>query len=61
MTWEHPTYLQETTGVRPADACPHCSGPYSWIIHNGACPKVAEIEYHQNGTVKRVKFHPEVL
>ena len=24
--------------------------------HNGACPKVKAIEYHPNGTVKRVEF-----
>ena len=26
--------------------------------HQGACPKVKAIEYHPNGTVKRVEFNP---
>lgn len=33
--------------------CPYC-GPYTH--HQGICPKVEEIEYHPNGTIKKVKF-----
>ena len=36
-------------------AVEHC--PYCGNIHDGVCPKVKAIEYHPNGTVKRVEFH----
>ena len=49
---------QTGTAVPMEGACPHCSGPYTSVVHSGKCPKIAEIEYHQDGTVKRVKFHP---
>lgn len=32
-------------------ACPFCG---SW--HIGRCPQIAEIEYHPNGTIKRVRY-----
>lgn len=32
--------------------CGHC-GSY----HTGACPRVRAIEYHPNGTVKRIEYH----
>ena len=32
-------------------ACPWCSDH-----HSGRCPMVKAIEYHPNGTVKRVEF-----
>lgn len=50
------TTLPETS-VQPTGACQWCSSGSSWTIHAGACPKVAAIEYHKNGTVKRVEFH----
>ena len=56
--WLHPIFIPETTSVWPSDACPYCSNDWSWTIHNGKCPKVAEYEYHPNGTLKRVRFHP---
>jgi hypothetical protein len=31
--------------------CPHCG-----LIHEMTCPKIKAIEYHPNGTVKRVEF-----
>ncbi len=31
--------------------CGHCGA-----IHAGACPRVAAIEYHQDGTIKRVEY-----
>ena len=37
------------TGV---GACGWCSNN-----HTGQCPRVQEIEYHPNGTVKRVVLH----
>lgn len=32
------------------------------LIHvgGGICPRVREIEYYPNGTVKRVEFHPQM-
>ena len=27
------------------------------VTHSGVCPRVKSIEYHANGTVKRVEFH----
>ena len=40
-------------------ACPYCSGPTSATFHGGSgCPRVAAIEYHPNGAVKRVELHP---
>lgn len=32
-------------------ACPHCTLP-----HPGKCPLVKAVEYHENGTVRRVEF-----
>lgn len=51
-------YSELTTALRPAGACEWCSSERSWVMHTGKCPKVAEIEYHRDGTVKRVRFHP---
>jgi hypothetical protein len=36
-----------------AGACTHCGGR-----HTGACPRVKSIEFHRDGTVKRVEYHP---
>ncbi len=32
--------------------CPHCG-----MGHSGTCPRIKAIEYHQDGTIKRVEFH----
>jgi hypothetical protein len=45
------------TTLKVRGACPYCSGPHSGVIHGGPCPRVKAIEYHANGTVKRVEFH----
>lgn len=42
--------------ARITGACPYCSSAFQAVMHGGACPKVNAIEYHQNGTVKRVEF-----
>ena len=31
--------------------------PYCGMGHGGTCPRVKAIDYHENGTVKRVEFH----
>ena len=30
--------------------------PYCGMIHQSTCPRIKAIEYHQDGTVKRVEF-----
>lgn len=36
-------------------SCGYCNGG----LHGGSvCPRIAAIEYHPNGTVKRVELHP---
>ena len=32
--------------------CPHCN-----YGHVGTCPRIKAIEYHPDGTVKRIEFH----
>jgi hypothetical protein len=34
--------------------CEHCG-----MWHSGVCPRIKAIEYHPNGTVKRVGYHSE--
>jgi hypothetical protein len=48
-----------STPVQPPDYyCPYCSQyPYSFVVHSGKCPKVKSIEYHNNGTIKKVEFN----
>ena len=45
----------ETT-VTMGDGCPYCSSESCQVYHQGKCPKVKSIEYHEDGTVKRVEF-----
>ena len=49
-TW-FPTWHYQPTYTAPVDSCHHCG-----MNHSGACPRVQEIEYHENGTVKRVVY-----
>lgn len=39
------------TAIKPRN-CPHCG-----TSHDTTCPRIRAIEYHQDGTVKRVEFH----
>lgn len=41
-----------TTTAAPAPSCPHCGG---WP-HQGVCPMVQAVEYHPDGTIKRVEY-----
>lgn len=34
--------------------CPHCG-----MIHDTTCPRIKAIEYHQDGSTKRVEFHTQ--
>ena len=38
------------------NACPHCSSAGGYVIHTGPCPRIKAIEYHPDGTIKRVEF-----
>jgi hypothetical protein len=39
-------------------ACPWCSSPLNIVLHAGdPCPRIKAIEYHTNGTIKRVEFN----
>ena len=42
------------TTTADIETCPHCGG-----IHNGRCHRIKAIEYHENGTVKRIEYHSE--
>jgi hypothetical protein len=47
-----------TSGSSMDSGCPYCSNPSAGhiVIHSGICPKVKEIEYNPDGTVKRIVF-----
>lgn len=32
--------------------CPHCG-----LMHETTCPRIRSVEYHENGTIKRIEFH----
>lgn len=42
--------MAETASLQ--SACPHCGS-----LHQTTCPRISAIEYHNDGTVKRVEFH----
>ncbi len=48
-----PKWVHTTTDINMPSACPHCG-----VGHIGTCPKIRAIEYHPDGTVKRIEFHP---
>lgn len=35
--------------------------PYCGLLHDVTCPRIKAMEYHENGTLKRVEFHGEML
>jgi hypothetical protein len=45
-----------TSRVISSHPCPWCSTQYSQIFHSSPCPNVEEIEFFENGTLKRIKF-----
>ena len=50
-------YGATSPGTQPryeALRCQWCQG-----VHFRACPRVRELEYHENGGVRRVRFWPE--
>lgn len=40
-----------TASMTLSPNCPHCGN-----IHQGKCPLVRAIEYHENGTIKRIEY-----
>ncbi len=48
-------YPPQTSAVNPPK-CPYCG--LSGLTHPGVCPMVKALEYHENGSIKRVEFHP---
>jgi len=44
--------MPETTDTVKNVECPYCG-----MIHKWKCPLVRAIEYHPNGTIKRVEFN----
>jgi hypothetical protein len=40
-------------------ACPWCSTKEQMIYH-WPCPNVEEVEYYENGSVKRIKFRQQI-
>jgi hypothetical protein len=45
-----------TAGTPPSVFCPHCSGGNVQVYHSGACPRVRSVEYHENGSIKRIEY-----
>lgn len=39
--------------------CAWCSSGTNTVFHVSYCPRVKAIEYHANGTIKRVEFKDE--
>ena len=38
--------------------CPYCSNhPYSYMVHQGICPRIQSIEYYPNGKIHKVEFN----
>lgn len=59
---EYEEKLQQLAQITPSHetgkgSCPYCSGPSRFVYHVGTCPRVKAIEYHPDGSVKRVEFH----
>lgn len=45
--------VQPTTDAGTYRVCPHCGG---MAIHMGPCPNIKAIEYHPDGSIKRVEY-----
>ena len=41
-----------TNTAAPMQSCPHCG-----LIHHTTCPRIKAIEYHADGSTKRIEFH----
>jgi len=55
VQWTMGEEMTDMTGTSSAvQPCRYCG---STLPHPGICPSVKAIEYHPDGTVKRVEFH----
>ena len=45
---------QGVTYIQVQPGCPYCA-----FLHEGACPRVEEMEYYPDGALKRVKLRQE--
>lgn len=45
-------YVPTSVSDATPGMCPHCG-----YGHTGTCPRIKAVEYHQDGTVKRVEYH----
>lgn len=48
--------LSGSTVPNDQSPCGWCSGNGRTVYHQGQCPRVKSIEYHQDGTIKKVEF-----
>lgn len=37
--------------------CPHCGG----IHQDRTCPRIKAVEYHPDGSIKRIEFHEPMI
>lgn len=44
-------WVPNTTSAPQPQQCDHCG---QW--HQGQCPRIKAIEYHENGRIKRVEY-----
>lgn len=49
-------YYAPESGIKGPEYCRWCSDDCQKISHGGPCPRVESIEYHPNGTIKKVTF-----
>jgi len=47
--------------MNTTDSLEHKQCQYCGNYHSGICPRIEEIEYHQIGTIKRIKFTPSAI
>jgi hypothetical protein len=46
-----------TTAMNISGHCPYCSTPWTFVYHEGLCPKIKAKEFYPDGSLKRVEFH----
>ena len=58
----HPIFPSPSlTAGDPQQSCFYCSTETLWVYHPlEVCPRIKEIEYDRNGTVKKVIFKEKV-
>ena len=61
--WQYPTGVQiekydfaAPLMYQEIGYCRYCSTHNSWTWHSGFCPKIKNIEYYPDGTIKKVEL-----